>query len=1221
MSRPSHRSFRFENTLGWLHPRGASGHFWPAWRIAVVALIAACMPLLAWAQDAPIPERFTTTWGDTDYPGGDLTPVFNITLAQCHSTCVRQGDCAGFTFDQRNGACFLKGSLGEPVSFEGALSGVITQQSAAALERAQAAAVTMDFLERNDFDDAREQAATMAERYQADEWGEAPWLDTAAEQAPPEAVWATGAAVTVADSGVAWLAHARALAEQAQSDSKRRFQLNRQAVLAALNAALRLPEPGRAEALLVMTHALEATYRGEAALGAIKLADRLVPGFATEELDRLREAFGFRVLAHDVDASTAAPRICVTFSEDLSPMRDYGPYVQRSALGLALEVEGQQLCVTGVVFGERYVVTLRSGLPSLTGEALVHDVPLEVYIRDRAPSVRFPGRTYVLPAHGPRALPVETINADHLELRLLRVSDRNLVTAIQQGNFLQALGAWEGERFEELLAEPVWEGEALLEGTLNRTTTSRLPLDEVGTLAPGVYVLRATVPDTDPYDVPPATQWFMVSDLGVTTLSGTDGLHVVVQRLSDGLPVENVRVALVARSNRVLAEEQTDAQGHVRFAPALTHGVGNMAPAMVLVEGTEDMAVLSLEEPEFDLSDRGVEGRAASGPIDVFLTTDRGAYRPGETIHVTALVRDSLTRAIDGLPITALLLRPDGLEYTRVVSDGGHAGGHVFALPLGPDVPRGVWRVETYADPDAPALASETVLVEDFIPDRIDFDVTFDAGGPVDLAAPPDLHIDARYLFGAPAAGLALSGSVSVATTAEFGDWPGFSFGRHDQRIDVQRREFEPGWLTDADGHLVAPLPLDRLELDARPYSLTVRATLLDGSARPVERDETRAVRPTGPVVGIRAGFDDALPENSDATFDLVLVDPDGNAMAGDLRWQVDRVVTRYQWYAVDGRWYWEPVTERQRIDEGVVPVAGGPAGISVPVTWGRHELRVTYEGATFSSSSVAFSAGWYGVDATRDTPDLLEVSLDEATYVPGDVATLRIVPEGAGTALVAVLSDAVVDLRLVTVDGETTVELPVTEDWGTGVYVTASLIRPSDVAGHVPARSLGVAHAAVAPGDRDLHAVLVAPAEADPRGRLDVVLEVPGVPDGPAYATVAAVDLGVLTLTGFATPDPLGHYFGQRRLGVAIRDLYGRLIDASQGAMGQVRSGGGLEMEEYSVGPAPAEEILALFSGPITLKNGRAELGFDLPAFNGTVRLLAVVWTDRATSAACGWS
>ncbi|MFO8149226.1 MAG: alpha-2-macroglobulin family protein [Trueperaceae bacterium] len=1187
-------------------------------------------PLAAWAQDAPIPERFATTWSATDLPGGDLTPLFDVSLEQCHATCLRLEDCAGFTFDQRNGACFPKGSVGEPVAFEGALSGVITRRGEPALDRARETAATMGFLDRQYLDGAREQAVTMAERYQADGRSEAELLDAARGRAPTQAVTLTGAAVTVNDDGSAWLAHARALADAAERDQNRRYDLNRRAAFAAINAALRLGEAARAEALVVVARALEATFDGEAALSALRLADALRPGIAPDDLARLRERFGFRVLSHDVDASSAAPRICVVFSEVLSPARDYAPFVRRDAQGLAVEVEDQQLCVTGVAYGESYAVTLREGLPSVTGDALHRDVSLEVYVRDRAPSVRFPGRAYVLPAVGPRALPVETVNADELELRLLRVSDRNLVNAIREGSFAQALSAWEGERFESLLAEPVWQGTARLAGTLNVATTSRLPLDEVGPLEPGVYVLRATVPGTDPYEVAPATQWFMVSDLGVTALSGTDGVHVVAQRLSDARPVEGLRVTLLARSNRALGEAETDAQGRVHFAAGLGRGTGAAAPALVLAEGDGDMAVLSLEESEFDLSDRGVEGREAPGPLDVFLTPDRGAYRPGETIHLTALVRDPGARAVAGLPLTTRLLRPDGVEAARVVSRSDLAGGHVVSFPLGSDVPRGVWRLEVRADPDAPALASATVLVEDFVPERVDFELSLDAEGPVDPTSPPALRIEARHLFGPPAAGLALSGSVAITATPELDGWPGFLFGRHDQPVDAQRRPFDAGLQTDADGRLTAPLALDRLVLENRPYALAVDATLVDGSSRPVERSLTRALRPPGPVVGIRPAFDGALPENAEAAFELVLVGPDGEAMPGELRWQVDRVETRYQWFSQGGSWYWEPVSQRQRVAEGVVGGADavdaadgparaeGPARIAVPVTWGRHELRVTHENASLASASLAFTAGWYAAATARETPEILELSLDAAVYAPGDVARLRIVPEGAGMALVSVLADRVIDTRLVPVDGETVVELPVTDDWGVGAYVTASLIRPSDGPEHVPTRSLGVAHAAMEPGDRVLEAVLLAPAEIHGRERLEVTLELPDAPDGPAYATVAAVDLGALTLTGFEPPDPTGHYFGQRRLGVAIRDLYGRLIDARTGAMGEVRSGGGADGDEAArSGPLPAEDVLALFSGPVELADGRAEVSFDLPAFQGTVRVMAVVWTADAVGQA----
>jgi uncharacterized protein YfaS (alpha-2-macroglobulin family) len=1186
-------------------------------RAAVLALaVAVFAGAAALAQDAPVPERFATFQTDVDLPGGDLQSIFDVTLERCSAACLRDGACAAFTFNARNGSCFLKDVPGEPVAFIGAISATVATRDAEALARARAAAASLTFLDDWDLDEALEQAATLPARYPADGRSEADWLEQARGQSPADAVASTGAAVSVADGGAAWLAHARAFADLAAVERNQAWDWNRQAALAAINAVLRVPDADRPDALMELARALEATFRGESALGAVRLADRLAPGIAPDELTRLREAFGFRYLYVDVDARTATPRICVAFSEELATTRDYAPFVQRAASGLAVEAEGTQLCVTGVAYGERYALTLRAGLPSASGEALVRDVPIDVYVRDRAPAVRFPGQAYVLPARGPRALPVETVNADDLELRLLRVTDRNLVTAIRDGSFLRSLDAWAGARFEDLLTETVWEGTARLAGDLNRTTTSRLPLDEVGDLDPGVYVLRAAVAGVDEWDAEPAMQWFLISDLGVTTLTGSDAVHVVVQRLSDGQPAEGLRVALVARSNRVLGEATTDAQGFASFAGALARGSGNAAPALVLVEGDDDLAVLSLEDAEFDLSDRGVEGRAAPGPIDVFLTTDRGAYRAGETIHATALVRDAQARAIAGLPLTVRLLRPDGVEHARVLASETGAGGFVVALPLAGGVPRGVWRIETYADPEAPALASQTVLVEDFLPERVDVALTMPEGLVAPFAAPP-LEVDARYLFGAPAAGLTLTGDVAVEPTDALPGWPGYAFGRVDQFVDTQRFPFPADLRTDAAGRLTARLPLDRLDLDARPYALTVTATLIDGASRPVERTLARTLRPIAPVVGIRPGFDGPLPENAEATFDLVLVDPDGDATAGDLRWQVDRIETRYQWYSVDGRWYWEPVTERQRVAEGALLVADGPARVAVPVEWGQYELRATHEGDPWvSSASTTFAAGWTAVDATRETPDRLEVSLDAERYAPGDTARLRLVPEEPGTALVTVLTDRVVDLRLVAVDGPTTVDLPITAEWGASAYVTASLIRPSDGPEHVPARALGLAHAAVDPGERALQATLVVPAETRSGTRLDATLEVPGL-EGAAYATVAAVDLGVLNLTGFEAPDPTGHYFGQRRLGVAIRDVYGRLIDARAGAIGEVRSGGDASAALAKAGPAPAEALVALFSGPVEVTGGRADVSFDLPPFAGTVRLMAVVWTDAAVGEA----
>ena len=64
---------------------------------------------------------------------------------------------------------------------------------------------------------------------------------------------------------------------------------------------------------------------------------------------------------------------------------------------------------------------------------------------------------------------------------------------------------------------------------------------------------------------PKATQWFIVTDLGLTTLSGNDGLHVMVRSLGTAGPVGDVHLRLVAVNNEVLGEATTDAEGYARL--------------------------------------------------------------------------------------------------------------------------------------------------------------------------------------------------------------------------------------------------------------------------------------------------------------------------------------------------------------------------------------------------------------------------------------------------------------------------------------------------------------------------------------------------------------------------------------------------------------------------------------------------------------------------------
>ncbi|MBC7738093.1 MAG: alpha-2-macroglobulin family protein, partial [Candidatus Saccharibacteria bacterium] len=372
---------------------------------------------------------------------------------------------------------------------------------------------------------------------------------------------------------------------------------------------------------------------------------------------------------------------------------------------------------------------------------------------------------------------------------------------------------------------------------------------------------------------------------------------------------------------------------------------------------------------------------------------------------------------------------------------------------------------------------------------------------------------------------------------------------------------------------------------------------------------------------GVKPLFDEVVPEGDEASFDLIGIGPDTKATPMKVHWDLTRIETHYQWYQENGSWNWQEVTARNRVTGGDVDLEAAPVAISAPVEWGQYELTVFRSDVGNATTSTTFYAGWYAPADVSSTPDTLELSLDKPNYKAGDQAMLRIVPRAAGTALITVMSNRLIAMKAVEVkEGENLIPLGVTDDWGTGVYVSASVLRPMDVAaGRNPARALGLSYAKIDPGTRALRASIETAPEAAPRGPLDVAVKVDGVlPGDTAFVTIAAVDQGILNLTGFTPPDPMEHYFGQRKLGIGIRDIYGRLIDGLNGAEGVVRSGGDAGAQARLQAPPPTEELVAYFAGPIAVgADGYARASFDLPSFNGTVKIMAVAWSKRGVGQA----
>jgi uncharacterized protein YfaS (alpha-2-macroglobulin family) len=1031
------------------------------------------------------------------------------------------------------------------------------------------------------------------------------------------------------DDAAAWLRLGRTVAQiRPRDDRERALFLDRASSAAYIAYQRSKSRNDESDSLALLGRTLTDRKQWRPALDTLRLALELREvADVRAAYEKLRAEHGFRMLDYTVDSDAMSPRACFQFSEELQQKRtDFAPFVAVAGIERpAITANEKQLCVEGLKHGERYAITLRAGLPSAVTETLAKSAEFTIYVRDRKPFARFAGKAYVLPRTGQRGIPVLSVNTGAVAIDIYRVGDRNLIDTVLGSEFQRSLYRYQAEQLGSERGAKVWSGELVVEQKLNSEVTTAFPIGEaIPNLGPGVYVMTAAPqgPVADEYGQL-ATQWFIVSDLGLTAYSSHDGVDVFVHSLATAEPKGTTEVRLLARNNEVLSTKRTDAAGFVHFEAGFMRGEGGQAPAAIIGSDRADYAFLSLKSPAFDLSDRGVAGRPVPAGLDAFVYTERGVYRSGETVHVTALLRDAQGVAALNVPLTMVVERPDGVEYRRaVVADEG-VGGRSYAVPLVRSASTGTWRVRAFIDPKRPPVGEAAFMVEDYVPDRLEFTLT-STDKAISRDAAANIAVDGRFLYGAPASELDLEGEVSIAAAKERPGFPGYAFGPGDEEVAPVRQPLEDLPQTDKQGKATFNVQIDKLPATTRPLEAQITVRLAEAGGRAVERKLTLPVTAQGPMIGIKPAFSGrALGDGENATFDVVMAAADGKPVTRrGLRYELLRVETRYQWYRQHGNWAFEPVKSTARVSDGQLDVtAENPARLSLPVKWGRYRLEISTGEPNSALTSLSFDAGFYA-ESTADTPDLLEVALDKPGYISGETAKVSITARTAGRLTLNVFTDKLVATTTQDVTaGQASAQITVGNNWGTGAYLVATLRRPLDVqAQRMPGRAIGVQWFSIDRAARTVGMTLGLPATIRPNTTLELPVKLSGLAPGEeARVVVAAVDVGILNLTNYKAPAPDDYYLGQRRLTADIRDLYGQLIDGMQGAAGRIRTGGDSAGAELSGSP-PTQPPLALYSGVVAVdRDGNAQVKFDIPDFSGSVRVMAIAWSKDKVGKASG--
>ncbi|SNS38286.1 hypothetical protein SAMN06265795_102470 [Noviherbaspirillum humi] len=889
----------------------------------------------------------------------------------------------------------------------------------------------------------------------------------------------------------------------------------------------------------------------------------------------------------------------------------------------------------------RYVVTVQAGLPGAGGKKLNEEARYSILSAPVSPAYYFASNGMVLPARQNGGLPVVTVNVPEVDIQFLRVKNEQMPHFLDKviagprnkpsterddddgdGEENEERGYWDRAslrgavslyRLDELrnMAESVYLGRFLTEQKANRRSVTYISVEDIKELKePGIYVAVMSQPGRFRYEY--QTTYFYVSDLGLHVRRFGKSADAFVSSLADGKAVKGVEVDWLDAQGKVVGSAETDGEGHAVFAE-------RPRDAKVVVARKDKMtSLIALKEPALDLSEYDIAGMPYK-PVRLFAYSGRNLYRPGESFDLSVLARDADGRAVPAQPVQAILRRPDGKSVFTAMwrPDARFPGYYTRRLDIPADAQTGFWTLELRGDPGDKVPATVFRFgVEEFLPERMKLDLV-SRQASLSTDAPFDIDVKGVYLYGAPAAGNRLLGVAQFERDRNplAKQFPGFEFGNFADDALKSRRELDETTLDDKGD---AQVSIDLDEAKGRESPVLVRATLslLESGGRPVVRSLERTLWPAPALVGVRPLFTGAYtPENSPVEFEVIRADSSGNMkpLAG-MPVSLFREDRNYYWRFDDQRGWHSGFTESDELVEtaAVTVPAGGRGKLRLPVRYGRYRLEIS-DPDTGLKTAYRFYAGWSARDdeAQGVRPDRVSLKLDKAAYRDGETARLTITPPHKGEALITVDGDKVIWTKRASVSASgTTIDIPLQAEWKRhDLYVNVLVLRPGNEGDRVtPARALGVVHLPLERGDRKVAVSLAAPQKVRPETTVKVRVKAPDMKGQKAVVTLSAVDVGILNITRFASPDPHGFFFGKLRYGADQNDVYGRLIEKMQGQKGKLKFGGDSAPKPTRSLPKKVK-LVDLFSGPVQLNDqGEAEIPLALPDFNGSLRLMAVV-------------
>ena len=767
--------------------------------------------------------------------------------------------------------------------------------------------------------------------------------------------------------------------------------------------------------------------------------------------------------------------------------------------------------------------------------------------------------------------------------------------------------------------------------------------DDTSEQGDGAYNGDQAAPDADTQTVANPENFsdkrlILVTDLGLIAKKELDGTQVVyVQSIHTGLPVAGAMVEVIAKNGAVIFSQTTDVNGRANFAK-LDGLQRERAPVLYLVKKAGDLSFLpinhydrNLDYSRFDVG--GVANAASSDSLNAYLFSDRGIYRPGDTMHIGVIVKTATwEKALVGLPLEAEILDARGLTVKKQTIHLGNGGFNELEYKTLETAPTGTYTVNVYSVKDNNAyqqLGSVSVKVQEFLPDRMKVKTLFakDATlypesnegwlNPKDLKA----NVNVQNLFGTAAENRRVTATLTLSPA-----YPAFSTYKDYAFYDPLRaKEGYSEKLSDATSNAVgvAEFKLGLEKYAKATYRLNILTQAFEaGGGRGVSSEAATLISEQPYLVGFKADGDlNYISKASKRDVELIAINSTLQKVATD-DLSLNFVERKYVSMLIkqsNGTFKYESRKKEVTLKETPYSIKAVGNRLSLATETPGDFAYVLKNKAGLELNRVEYSvAGLGNVSRSLERNAELQLVLDKKDYKAGEDISVSIRAPYIGAGLITIERDKVYAQQWFKVDTQASVQkIKLPADFEGNGYVSVQFVRdPSSDEIFTSPLSYGVVPFVTSLAQRSNTLKLTSPNLIKPGQVLKMKLEAAK----PGRAVVFAVDEGILQVARYQNPNALGYFFQKRQLEVATSQILDMILPEFKKIMAATAPGGdadGALGKHLNPFKRKTDKPAVYWSGIVDV-NGSKEFEYMVPeTFNGKLRLLAVMVNDASIGVA----